>query len=208
MQLRVISKEGFQSFVPEPDAPRSANLRQLFRPYLLPCRRRELATLASWELGRAGRVCHRAAALEPRTLSFLTSQQLCPLQQLRRGMRKSPRHRRITIFGPKRFIHAYGHPAVASQQQVAKGNAPALTGHEILALSFAVGVSSRRPHYSSSLIGNLGACPNSGYSILSEFDSTLGYEQVFSPVEYRSDAAAAAECAGLRAERPCLAVYR
>src|ERR1700687_4801348 len=91
MQLRVTSKEGFQSFVPESDAPRSANLRQLFRPQLLPCRRRELATLASWELGRAGRVCHWAAALEPRTLSFLTSQQLCPLQQLRRGMRKSPR---------------------------------------------------------------------------------------------------------------------
>src|ERR1700730_9828469 len=48
------------------------------------------------------------------------------------------------IFGPKRFIHAYGHPAVASQQQVANGNAPALTGHEILAPSFAVGLSSRR----------------------------------------------------------------
>ncbi len=55
---------------------------------------------------------------------------------------------------------------------------------------------------------NLGACPNSRCSILSEFDLTLGYEQVFSPLEYRSDTAAAAECAGLRAERPCLAVYR
>ena len=54
----------------------------------------------------------------------------------------------------------------------------------------------------------LGACPNSGCSILSESDSSLGYEQVFSPLEYRSDAASAAECAGLRAERPCLAVYR
>jgi hypothetical protein len=54
----------------------------------------------------------------------------------------------------------------------------------------------------------LGACPNSRCSILSESDSTLGYEQVFSPLEYRSDAASAAECAGLRAERPCLAVYR
>src|SRR6476619_1851019 len=54
----------------------------------------------------------------------------------------------------------------------------------------------------------LGACPNSRCSILSESDSTLGYEQVFSPLEYRSDAAAAGECAGLRAERPCLAVYR
>jgi hypothetical protein len=54
----------------------------------------------------------------------------------------------------------------------------------------------------------LGACPNSGCSILSESDSTLGYEQVFSALEYRSDAASAAECAGLRAERPCLAVYR
>src|SRR5712671_4075240 len=50
----------------------------------------------------------------------------------------------------------------------------------------------------------LGACPNSRCSILSESDSTLGYEQVFSPLEYRSDTAAAAECAGLRAERPCL----
>src|SRR5712672_2307796 len=54
----------------------------------------------------------------------------------------------------------------------------------------------------------LGACPNNRCSILSESDSTLGHEQVFSPLEYRSDAAAAAECAGLRAERPCLAVYR
>src|SRR5664280_475721 len=54
----------------------------------------------------------------------------------------------------------------------------------------------------------LGACPNSRCSILSESDSTLDYEQVFSPLEYRSDTAAAAECAGLRAERPCLAVYR
>ena len=44
------------------------------------------------------------------------------------------------IFGPKRFIHAYGHPAVTSQQQVATSNAPALTGHKILALSFDVGL--------------------------------------------------------------------
>src|SRR5450432_3168216 len=56
--------------------------------------------------------------------------------------------------------------------------------------------------------GCLGACPNSHCSILSESDSSLGHEQVFSPLEYRSDAASAAECAGLRAERPCLAVYR
>src|SRR5712691_11359729 len=49
---------------------------------------------------------------------------------------------------------------------------------------------------------------DSSCSILSESDSTLGYEQVFSPLEYRSDAASAAECAGLRAERPCLPVYR
>jgi hypothetical protein len=54
----------------------------------------------------------------------------------------------------------------------------------------------------------LGACPNSRCSILNESDSTLGDEQVFSPLEYRSDAASAAECAGLRAERPCLTVYR
>src|SRR5712671_3587297 len=54
----------------------------------------------------------------------------------------------------------------------------------------------------------LGACPNSGCSILSESDSSLGYEQVFSPLEYRSDAASAAERAGFRAEGPRLAVYR
>ena len=54
----------------------------------------------------------------------------------------------------------------------------------------------------------LGACLNSRCSILSESDSTFGYEQVFSALEYRSDAASAAECAGLRAERPCVAVYR
>src|ERR1700692_654051 len=55
---------------------------------------------------------------------------------------------------------------------------------------------------------SLGACPNSRCSILSESDSTLGDEQVFSSLEYRSDAASATECAGLCAERPCLAVYR
>jgi hypothetical protein len=60
----------------------------------------------------------------------------------------------------------------------------------------------------NSAIPPLGACPNNRCSILSESDSTLGHEQVFSPLEYRSDTAAAAECAGLRAERPCLAVYR
>src|SRR5258705_11751708 len=38
----------------------------------------------------------------------------------------------------------------------------------------------------------LGACPNSRCSILSQSDSTEGYEQVFSPLEYRSDAASAA----------------
>src|SRR6266403_4255764 len=54
----------------------------------------------------------------------------------------------------------------------------------------------------------LGACLNSRCSILGESDSSLGHEQVFSSLEYRSDAASAAECAGLRAERPCLAVYR
>src|ERR1700730_13279811 len=63
---------------------------------------------------------------------------------------------------------------------------------------------------SAEVVGTLvlGACPNSRCSILSESDSSLSYEQVFSPLEYRSDTAAAAECAGLRAERPCLAVYR
>src|ERR1700738_4341916 len=94
MQPRVTSKEDFQYFVPESDAPRSANLRQLFPPCLLSCRRYQLATPVSRELGRAGRVCHWAAPLEPRTLSYLSSQQLCPLQQLRRGMRKSP-HRPV-----------------------------------------------------------------------------------------------------------------
>src|SRR5271169_2609135 len=54
----------------------------------------------------------------------------------------------------------------------------------------------------------LGACLNSRCSIVVESDSSFGHEQVFSPLEYRSDAASAAECAGLRAERPCLAVYR
>src|SRR5216684_4270901 len=54
----------------------------------------------------------------------------------------------------------------------------------------------------------LGACPNNRCSIPSESGSSLGYEQVFSALEYRSDAASAAECAGLRAERPCVAVYR
>src|SRR5260370_1273515 len=92
MQPRVTSKEGFRYFAPESDAPRSATCCHLCPPCLLPCRRHKLATPASRELGRAGRVCHWAAPLEPRMLSFLSSQQLCPLQQLRRGMRKSPRH--------------------------------------------------------------------------------------------------------------------
>src|SRR5260221_11264479 len=44
----------------------------------------------------------------------------------------------------------------------------------------------------SVMIYHLGACPNSRCSILSESDSSLSYEQVFSPLEYRSDTAAAA----------------
>ncbi|WP_224741544.1 MFS transporter [Bradyrhizobium sp. 2S1] len=55
--------------------------------------------------------------------------------------------------------------------------------------------------------GLLGACLDSRCSNLVGSDSTLGDEQVFSALEHRSDAASAAECAGLRAERPCLAVY-
>src|SRR5450756_443935 len=64
------------------------------------------------------------------------------------------------------------------------------------------------PFGRNSVMPSLGACPNRRCSILSESDSTLGYEQVFSSLEYRSDTAAAAECAEFRAERPCLAVYR
>ena len=54
----------------------------------------------------------------------------------------------------------------------------------------------------------LGACPSSRCSSLSESDSTLDYEQALPPLEYRSDVASAAECAGLRSQGPCLAVYR
>ena len=55
---------------------------------------------------------------------------------------------------------------------------------------------------------SLGACPSNRCSNPSEFDLSLDYEQALSPLEYRSDAASAAECAGLRAEGPRLAVYR
>src|ERR1700693_1400371 len=55
---------------------------------------------------------------------------------------------------------------------------------------------------------SLGACPSNRCSNPSESDSSLDYEQALSPLEYRSDAASAAECAGLRAEGPRLAVYR
>src|ERR1700726_2223968 len=144
MQPRVTSKEGFQYFVPESDAPRSANLRQLFRPCLLPCRRRELATPASRELGRAGRVCHWAAPLEPRTLSFLTSQQLCPLQQLRRGMRKSPRHQVNNDLWPQALYSRLWASSGCLAATSGKRQCAGLTGHEILAPSFAVGLSSRR----------------------------------------------------------------
>jgi hypothetical protein len=50
-------------------------------------------------------------------------------------------------------------------------------------------------------MGFLGSSP-------SESDSSLDYEQALSPLEYRSDAASAAECAGLRTQGPRLAVYR
>src|SRR6202035_3344570 len=80
------------------------------------------------------------------------------------------------------------------------------------AMVSAMGVVIALPAWISALASGpwlvLGACPNSHCSILGESDSTFGYEQVFSSLEYRSDAASAAECAGLRAERPCLAVYR
>src|SRR6202521_6169747 len=54
----------------------------------------------------------------------------------------------------------------------------------------------------------LGACPSNRCSNPSESDSSLDYEQALSPLEYRSDAASAAKCAGLRAQGPRLAVYR
>jgi hypothetical protein len=54
----------------------------------------------------------------------------------------------------------------------------------------------------------LGACPSNRCSYPSESDSSLDYEQALSPLEYRSDAASAAECAGLRAEGPRLAAAR
>src|ERR1700674_2300120 len=54
----------------------------------------------------------------------------------------------------------------------------------------------------------LGACPSNRCSNPSESDSSLDYEQALSPLEYRSDAASAAECAGLRAQGPRLAFYR
>jgi len=54
----------------------------------------------------------------------------------------------------------------------------------------------------------LGACPSSRCSSPSESDSSLDYEQALSPLEYRSDAASAAECAGLRAQGPRLAFHR
>ena len=57
---------------------------------------------------------------------------------------------------------------------------------------------------SSSLLSVLGACPSSRCSSLSEFDLTLDYEQALPPLEYRSDVASAAECAGLRSQGPCL----
>ena len=55
---------------------------------------------------------------------------------------------------------------------------------------------------------NARACPSNRCSNPSEFDLSLDYEQALSPLEYRSDAASAAECAGLRAQGPRLAVYR
>src|SRR5512133_73010 len=57
-------------------------------------------------------------------------------------------------------------------------------------------------------IDGLGACPSNRCSNASESDSSLDYEQALSPLEYRSDAASAAECAGLRAQGPRFAVYR
>src|SRR6202521_4051745 len=54
----------------------------------------------------------------------------------------------------------------------------------------------------------LGACPSNRCSNPSESDSSLDYEQALSPLEYRSDAASAAECAGLCAQGPRLAFYR
>ena len=51
-----------------------------------------------------------------------------------------------------------------------------------------------------------GACPSNRCSNPSEFDSSLDYEQALSPLEYRSDAASAAECAGLRAQGPRLVI--
>ena len=62
--------------------------------------------------------------------------------------------------------------------------------------------------YPPDYVSHLGACPSNRCSNPSESDSSLDYEQALSPLEYRSDAASAAECAGLCAQGPRLAVYR
>src|SRR5229473_291781 len=92
----------------------------------------------------------------------------------------------------------YGNNAMLGHMQRVVDNALGESGDDFLTRFKAYGW----------YLDDLGACLNSRCSMLGESDSTLGYEQVFSPLEYRSDTASAAECAGLRAERPCLAVYR
>ena len=87
----------------------------------------------------------------------------------------------------------------AAQQALDKGIIAAKVPDYLLAIRFFEEARKLAP---------LGACPNSRCSILIESDSILFYEQVFSPLEYRSEAASAAECARLRAEGPCFAVYR
>ena len=80
---------------------------------------------------------------EPRV--FHPTNNCVPLNQRREICGDHRAARGAAIIGSKRSIHAHGHPAVTSQQQVATSNASGLTGHKMLVVSFDVGCSRRSP---------------------------------------------------------------
>jgi 3-oxoacyl-[acyl-carrier protein] reductase len=114
----------------------------------------------------------------------------------------------INLTGPMRLTKAVA-PIMKAQGRGRIINIASVAGLSPTGSSIAYAVSKAGLiHLTRCTAVALGACLDSRFSIPGESDSTLGHEQVFSPLEYRSDAASAAECAGLRSKRPCLAVYR
>ena len=165
---------------------------------LRPSGRLVIGEIGYWSLWAAWR--HFALARHPiwREARFRTAREL---RALTSGRAQSRRAAQFTILHPPWRRSQHG--CVVSVQQNWR-----VSISETELSRFSADNRPSRLRSSSRRIPLLGACPSNRCSNPSEFDLSLDYEQSLSPLEYRSDAASAAESAGLRAQGPRFAVYR